>query len=138
MRAAASRLAASALAVLLLGGCAAGATTAKPAAGGGTSSRASGAITMEGNVFTPDTVAVAVGERLTFLNDSPHALHILVIGDKAQARNEKGAPDFGGRRGVRTDPGDTWTSPTWDTPGTFHVTCTVHPRMNLEVRVAQQ
>ena len=35
----------------------------------------------------------------------------------------------------RAEVGDTWTTPPWTTPGTFWVTCTLHPRMNLEVVV---
>jgi len=62
----------------------------------------------------------------------------LVVGDRGATRSEPGAPSFGGASGHRSERGDVWTTPAWTSPGTFHVTCTVHPAMNLTVTVGGQ
>jgi plastocyanin len=93
------------------------------------------AVTMDDNLFQPKVKQIAVGDTLTFANTSPRALHILVLGDDAQDTGQDGAPSFGGSSGERTEVGDVWTTAPWDTPGTYSVTCTLHPNMNLEVIV---
>lgn len=47
------------------------------------------------------------------------SLHILVIGKEGQAQQESGAPDFHGATGISVEPGQSWTSPPWNTPGTY-------------------
>jgi plastocyanin len=67
---------------------------------------------------------------------STGSLHILVIGTQGNPQTEAGAPEFHGSTGITFHPGQSWTSPPWQTPGTYHVTCTVHPTtMNLLVTV---
>jgi plastocyanin len=94
------------------------------------------AITMDHNRFTPAVRSIFVGRRLEFSNTSSRALHVLVLGANAQPRAQRGAPSFGGRSGHRSEVGDRWTTPSWDRPGTYRVTCTLHPSMNLEVIVS--
>lgn len=87
--------------------------------------------------FAATTLSIHKGETITFYDDpNQGSLHILVIGTGGQQVSEKGAPDFGGAAGERLDMGDSWTTPPWNTAGTFHVTCTAHPAtMNLVVTV---
>jgi hypothetical protein len=112
--------------LLVLGGC-------------GSQSRARladpNAIKMRPTTFSTSTRTIPMGGRLTFASDGSHALHILVIGRRAEARTERGAPEFGGAAGHRSDVGEVWRTPPWNAVGTFHVTCTIHPAMNLTVRV---
>ncbi len=84
-----------------------------------------------------NTITIKKGETITFVDDKGTGTpHILVIGTNGQSKPEDGAPDFKGSNGVSFQPGDSWTSPPWNTAGTFHVTCTVHPTtMNLTVIV---
>lgn len=91
----------------------------------------------EGGVFSISSITIKKGSTITFLDDPNNgALHILVIGRDAQPETENGAPDFGGgAAGIRIDVGDSWTTPPWNTAGTYHVACTVHPTMNLTVIV---
>ncbi|HET7487499.1 MAG TPA: hypothetical protein VFJ85_06175 [Acidimicrobiales bacterium] len=96
---------------------------------------APGAIAMDHSLFRPASATVVAASRLTFTNTSSRAVHVLVVGTDAHIRSEPGAPAFGGSAGVRTDVGRSWTSGPWRTPGTYHVTCTLHPSMNLTVRV---
>jgi plastocyanin len=112
-------------AALMLIGC--GPTPAKPTD--------PEAITMDDNRFQPDAKTIDRGATLTFANTAPRALHILVVGTDARERSEDGAPSFGGSSGIRTEVGDQWTSDPWATTGTFHVTCTLHPSMNLTLKV---
>jgi plastocyanin len=95
------------------------------------------AIEMTSNSFDPATRTVKQGGTLTFHNPGSGrgALHILVNGDQGAARREQGAASFGGAAGHRSERGDVWTTPVWSTPGTFHITCTIHPEMNLTVTV---
>ncbi len=81
-----------------------------------------------GASFAVASITIHKGERITFVDDSNEgSLHVLVVGQGGQPVSEKGAPDFGGLSGERLDVGDSWTSPPWNTAGTFHVTCTAHP-----------
>lgn len=78
--------------------------------------------------FSVASITIHKGEKLTFVDDSSQgSLHILVVGTRGQQVGEKGAPDFGGLSGARLDAGDSWTTPPWNTAGSFHVTCTAHP-----------
>ena len=96
-------------------------------------------IKTEGGVFNISSITIKKGSTITFLDDPNNgALHILVIGQNAQQESESGAPDFGGVSGIRIDIGDSWTTPPWNTAGTYHVACTVHPTMNLTVIVTNQ
>jgi plastocyanin len=93
-------------------------------------------IKMDGHAFKVTTITIQKGSTLTFVN-SPDAggLHILVVGKDGQNDSENGAPDFGGISGHRSGAGDAWATPPWNVAGTYHVTCTVHPMMNLTVIV---
>ncbi|MHB8597085.1 MAG: cupredoxin domain-containing protein [Ktedonobacteraceae bacterium] len=93
-------------------------------------------VRLEGQSFATSSITISKGSTITFLDDPNNgALHILVIGQNGQQVSEQGAPDFGGVAGQRVDIGDTWTTPPWNTTGTYHVACTVHPLMNLTVTV---
>jgi|SRR5579859_6156868 len=112
----------------LLAGCV---VQSKPAS-------ASNTVTMGPNNFASgESITVKKGQSLTFVDDkATGSLHILVIGAQGQAKDEAGAPDFKGSTGITFQPGQSWTSPPWMTPGTYDVTCTVHPQtMNLKVTV---
>lgn len=93
------------------------------------------AIVMTTNSFEPAARTVKQGGSITLFNQTRGALHILVNGDRGATRVEPGAPSFGGASGHRSERGEVWTTPIWSTPGTFHVTCTIHPTMNLTVTV---
>ncbi len=85
-------------------------------------------VRMLGASFSVSSITIHKGETITFVDDSSEgSLHILVVGQGGQPISEKGAPDFGGLAGERLDVGDSWTTPPWNTAGTFNVTCTAHP-----------
>lgn len=94
-------------------------------------------VIMGPDTFCTSSISISKGSTLSFVDDANNgATHILVIGTQGQQQSERGAPDFGGSSGKTMNPGDSWTTPPWNTPGTFHVTCTVHPTtMNLTITV---
>ena len=47
-------------------------------------------------------------------------MHMLAIGKNGVADTENGAPDFGGPNGQSINPGQSWTSPPCNTPGTYY------------------
>lgn len=93
-------------------------------------------VTMVGANFAPTTITIPADVNIAFLDDSDNsATHFLVIGTNGQSENETGAQDFGGLAGHRMVAGDLWTTALWTKPGTYHITCTVHPQMNLTIIV---
>jgi plastocyanin len=88
------------------------------------------------NYITGNSITIKKGETITFIDDqATGSPHILVIGMNGAPQSEAGAPDFGAN-GISFSPGDSKVSPAWMTPGTYHVTCTIHPTtMNLTVTV---
>lgn len=112
-------------ALLWLAGCGAKVTSNNP-----------NTITMISAQFSQSTITLIQGQTLAFLDDSDNgATHFLVIGKDGQSFTEHGTPDFGGLAGSRIEAGNVWTTPPWQVPGVYHVTCTVHPGMNLTVTV---
>ncbi len=104
--------------------------SAPTAAGGNT-------VVMGATTYTSgDTITIKKGDMITFQDDkNTGTTHILVIGQNGIAKPEAGAPDFGAN-GVTFNPGDSKSIGPWTTPGTYHVTCTIHPTtMNLTVTV---
>lgn len=93
-------------------------------------------VTMTANTFCEDTITISKGSTITFIDDKNSGTeHILVIGKNGSAATEQGAPDFGSN-GHTFQAGDSFTTPPWNTAGTFHITCTIHPTtMNLTVTV---
>lgn len=119
-----------ALLVLSLGACKSGSST-------GNSGTQNPTVTMDATTFQNATITISKGQTITFTDDAATGTpHILVIGKDGSPNDENGAPDFDGTSGKSFQPGDSWTSPPWNTPGTYYVTCTVHPTtMTLTVIV---
>jgi plastocyanin len=93
-----------------------------------------GVITMGHEEFGRSAVTIRAGQRLTFSNPS-HWLHVLVPGKGARQESQKGLPRLGSRNAHLSERGDHWTTGAWTTPGTYFLTCQLHPEMTLEVKV---
>ncbi len=92
-------------------------------------------VTMGATSFDNDSITIPKGGAIVFETEQSGTAHNLVIGTNGQPHPEDGAPDFGSG-GQTIGPGQSWTSPPWNTAGVFHVTCTYHPTtMNLTVTV---
>jgi plastocyanin len=90
---------------------------------------------MEQESFNHDQVTLHVGETLELFNDS-NFLHVVAPGEDARVDDTSLAPRFGARDVVSVPRGKVYQTLTWNTPGTYHLTCTLHPEMNLTVVVA--
>lgn len=125
-----ARLFGLALLVSLLAACGTNTTTNNGATNNPT-------VTMGATTFGTNSVTVPKGGTITFADDAATGtMHILVLGKDGMADTESGAPDFGGTSGKSINPGQSWTTPPWNTPGTYSVTCTIHPTtMTLTVTV---
>lgn len=92
-------------------------------------------VAMGGATFNPTSITIKKGVQLTFMDEQSGSPHVLVNGQGGDYQPENGAPDFGGKDGHSIQPGQSWSTPPWTMPGTYHVTCTIHPNMNLTVTV---
>jgi plastocyanin len=106
-----------------------------PAATGQPKSAPQGAIGMEHEEFTVDKVTIPVGGTLTFVNDS-RWLHVLGPGERGRLTTNAAVPTMGPRGARMSQTGDTFTTAAWNTPGTYQVTCSLHPEMTVTVVVA--
>jgi plastocyanin len=93
-----------------------------------------GEITMGHEAFNRSVVTIRAGQRLTFSNTS-HWLHVIVPGKEARLDTQPGLPSFGPRKAHLSERGNRWVTAPWNAPGTYWLTCQLHPEMTLEVRV---
>jgi plastocyanin len=84
--------------------------------------------------FDRQTITIRQGQHVEFVNNS-NFLHVLAPGHKARVTNDPAAPSFGADN-VRSMPrGEPFLTDAWRTPGSFQLTCTLHPEMNMTVVV---
>lgn len=76
-------------------------------------------------------IVIHVGERLTFQNNS-RWIHVVGPGQKGLLA-PPGHSAMTPRRLMQED--EQYTTPPWSTPGTYLITCTVHPDMDAKVIV---
>ena len=89
---------------------------------------------MEQVAFDRDVITIHQGQQIQFVNNS-NFLHVLAPGDRARVSDGAGVPSFG-PDDVRSMPrGDPFVTGPWEEPGSYELTCTLHPEMNLEVVV---
>jgi plastocyanin len=83
-------------------------------------------VMLMGFAFEPTTLTVPAGTTVTFVNMDPteHTVTNGKDGTKADAAKFDEKVDSGASVEI-----------TFDTPGTFDVTCTIHPSMNMTVTV---
>lgn len=127
-------------ATLLLIGAFAVAGCGKPV-GGGTTSSGSPTISMDANNFTAHSLSVKVNQDVKMDNTvGGGGYHILCFGtgnggegDGACEKSGNGPSDFYGS-GTVFNTGETKTI-TFTTAGTYHLICTVHPGMYIDITV---
>jgi len=104
-----------------------------PAAGPAPAAPASGALGMTHEDYARDEVDLRVGDTLTLANSSRWA-HTIGPGRGGTLRDHAGEPITGATL-MQTN--DVYTTGRWNTPGTFYLTCSVHPDMTVKVVVRQ-
>ncbi len=92
------------------------------------------AVGMLGMDFAKEVVYVHEGQRLTLVNSSD-AVHVVGPGINGHIVTPQRGDPMTGFHLMQTN--DTYTTGPWMTPGIYHLTCSVHPGMNLEVVVVR-
>lgn len=109
-------------------------TNSSSGGGSGSGSGGSAAVHLESSNFQVPSITIAKGATLTVIDDVAVA-HILRNGSwvngSPQPKQEPGAPTVN----VSFNGNDTHTIGPWNTAGTFHIYCTIHPGMNLTIIV---
>lgn len=82
--------------------------------------------------FNKDVVVLHRGERLTIVNDSRN-IHVVGPGQNGQVVSPVPGEPLTGFHQMETNA--VYNTGPWLTPGTYYVTCSVHPMMNLKVVV---
>jgi plastocyanin len=93
-------------------------------------------VQMDQTNFVQHTRSIKVGQSLLFDDSvSGGGLHIICLGkDQTCDQSAKGPTELMGN-GFTINPGAT-KSVTFSTAGTYNITCSVHPNMNLVVTVS--
>lgn len=90
-----------------------------------------GIIGMNHEGYSVKSVTIHRGERLRFVNDSRY-IHIIGAG-KGGHLAEPGTDPIKPRLLMETN--DSYVTGPWTTPGTYYMTCSVHPEMTIKVVV---
>jgi plastocyanin len=83
-------------------------------------------VMLESFVFDPTELTISVGTEVTFLNADP-AAHTVTHGTDGEAADDPIIDD--------ELAGNQATSFTFDEPGTYELTCRLHPSMNMTITV---
>ncbi len=85
--------------------------------------------------FAVTCANIKAGDTISFVDPSSAAIHILCIGKNQSCSGAAGPDALASKNPLTIQQGETKTV-TFPTAGTFDVTCTVHPNMNLTVTVS--
>jgi plastocyanin len=102
-----------------------------PAAGAAPAKAPAGAVGMVHEDFSTKDVQLHRGQTLTFVNDSRY-MHIIGPGRDGTLAEADGVPM---RSRVLMATGSTYTTPPFDVPGTYYITCSMHSEMTVKVTV---
>ena len=103
-----------------------------PAAGAEPDAPPPGALGMTHLDYAEESVSLHVGDTLTLANNSRWA-HTVGPGQGGSVIDAEGVPITGFTL-MQTN--DLFTTGRWNRPGTFYLTCSVHPDMTVKVVVA--
>jgi plastocyanin len=110
---------------LVLAACGGDASESTPAAADGDGdggASAGNTVSLAGNQFSPSTLTIAAGTTVTFTDT---ATHTVTAGTNGVAVDDPIVDEQGGAD----------VPVTFDEPGTYNITCKIHPEMNMTVTV---
>ena len=110
-----------AIMTILLAACG-GATESTPATDGDGGGATGETVSLAGNQFSPSTLTIAAGTTVTFTDT---ATHTVTEGTDGVAVDDPIVDEQGGAD----------VPVTFDEPGTYNITCTIHPEMNMTITV---
>lgn len=120
------------LAAVLLAACGGGSGSCGSS---GSSSGSTPMVQMCGNNFAQSSITISKGQSLTLVDDAS-ATHIIANGSWVNGSAEpKQEPDAPVVNNLQFNGNDSHTIGPFNTGGSFHLYCTVHPGMNLMVIV---
>ena len=102
-----------------------------PAVGNALEHPAPGAVGMGHEGYSVKVVTIHRGDRLTFTNDS-RFIHIIGAGTGGHL-TAPGSEPVRSRILVQTN--QSYTTGAWNKPGVYHMTCSVHPEMDIKIVV---
>ncbi len=102
-----------------------------PTAGAAVKKPADGVLGMSHEHYTSEVVTVRRGDTLTLQNNSRFA-HTVGPGKDGHLANAAGVPVSGAHL-MQTN--NVFTTGQWNTPGSYSLTCSVHPEMTVKVIV---
>lgn len=92
-------------------------------------------VDMGTNNFVQTSRTITTGESIHFVDQQSGTTHILCIGKDGRCdTSAKGPQDLAGQ-GFTIQPGQS-QDVRFDTAGTYAVTCTIHPNMNVMITVS--
>ena len=112
--------------VLLLAACSSGGASSAPAADGGGAATDDGGsgggetVSLAGFAFSPSDLTIPAGTTVTFTDTANHTVTEGTDGEAAEDPivDEDGGSDI---------------EVTFDEPGTYNITCKIHPDMNMTI-----
>ena len=84
--------------------------------------------------FVQTSRTISAGESLHFVDDPSGAMHVLCIGKDGHCDPNAQGPQALTGQGFTIQPGQS-QDVRFDTAGTYPITCTIHPNMNMLVTV---
>jgi plastocyanin len=100
-----------------------GEPTASPTAeDGGDGGETGNTVSLAGNQFSPSTLTIAAGDTVTFTDT---ATHTVTEGTDGTAADDPIVDETGGAD----------IEVVFDEPGTYNITCKIHPEMNMTITV---
>ena len=112
-----------------------GSTGSSSSSSSGSSSSGMPTVHMNGNNFAQSSITISKGQSLMLVDDAS-VVHIIANGSwsngSAQPKQESGAPVV---NNLQFNGNDSHTIGPFNTAGTYHLYCSVHPGMNLSVIV---
>ncbi|MGO8948196.1 MAG: plastocyanin/azurin family copper-binding protein [Ktedonobacterales bacterium] len=117
--------------LLVLAAC--GTSSSTGGSSGTTSTSSSNTVTLGQTNFDQSSITIQAGTALTF-DDTNGAFHQICLGHDQQCNSTATGPKDLQNGGFSISIGQKH-SVTFDTPGTYQITCSIHPNMNLTVIV---
>jgi len=104
----------------------------------GQSAAAPNEVSMTVSDFSPTSVTVKAGQPVHFTDPAGvGATHIVCLGSDGNCDGAAQGPQALQLGGFTMNTGDPPRDVTFTTPGTYKITCSIHPSMNLTVMVQQ-
>jgi plastocyanin len=93
-------------------------------------------VSLTAGAFATTSITIKSGEAVHFTDSAgTGGMHIICLGADGTCDNNAPGPQALRDPGFIINAGDPAKDVTFDTPGTFMVTCSIHPAMNLTVIV---